>query len=117
MDNRNRKTVSILGKEYQVSCSPEEAEGLDMAAAYLDKMMREVRGRVVGLERIAIMAALNISYQLIQQSGHTEPNGSGLEHYEQRIKALQHKIDAAMATLAPLASHKPKFVAEAEIFE
>ena len=62
----DRVTVSILGKEYQVACSPDEQNALMNAAKELDRRMREVRdsGSIVGLERIAIMVALNLCHEL-----------------------------------------------------
>lgn len=59
--------VQILGKEYPISCPPEEQHDLLMAARYLDEKMRQIRGtgRVIGSERIAVMAALNIAHELL----------------------------------------------------
>ena len=55
-------TISLLGKKYQVSCEESEVATLEKSAKYLSKKMAEIRdtGRVVGLDRIAVMAALNI---------------------------------------------------------
>lgn len=60
--------VSILGKEYPISCPPEEQHDLLIAARYLDEKMRHIRdnSRVIGTERIAVMAALNITHELLQ---------------------------------------------------
>ncbi len=62
--------VKILDKEYQVACPAEEQAGLLEAARYLDQQMRNIRssGKIIGLERIAVMAALNISYELREAS-------------------------------------------------
>jgi cell division protein ZapA (FtsZ GTPase activity inhibitor) len=59
--------VSIMGREFTVSCTDEEREGLLNAVSYLDKKMHDIRdsGKVVGLDRIAIMAALNLSHELL----------------------------------------------------
>ncbi len=58
---------TIMGREFRVTCPDEEREELLQAVAYLDKKMREIRdsGKVVGSERIAIMAALNITHELL----------------------------------------------------
>jgi cell division protein ZapA len=63
-----------MDKEYQVACPEEQEAELVISAKYLDKQMRSIRdtGKVIGLERIAVMAALNISYELLQAS---ESNG------------------------------------------
>ena len=64
----NTVTLKILDKEYQVACPPEEQTALMQAGQFLDQKMRGIRtsGKVIGLERIAVMAALNISYEMLQ---------------------------------------------------
>ena len=66
MSQPNTVTVKILDKDYQVACPREQEAELVVSAKYLDKQMRSIRetGKVIGLERIAVMAALNISYEL-----------------------------------------------------
>ena len=61
-------TVSIAGKDYQVACPAGEEDSLRGAAQYLHNLMESIRssGRVVGLDRVAVMAALNISNELLQ---------------------------------------------------
>lgn len=60
--------VHILGKEYPVSCAADEQHELLIASRYLDEKMRQIRdgGRIIGTERIAVMAALNIAHELLQ---------------------------------------------------
>lgn len=60
--------VRILDREYQVACPPQERDALTAAAKQLDDRMRAIRasGHVIGLERIAVMAALNLSHELLQ---------------------------------------------------
>jgi cell division protein ZapA len=60
--------VQILGKEYPIACPEDEQHDLLLAARYLDEKMRQIRsnGRVIGAERIAVIAALNITHELIQ---------------------------------------------------
>ena len=67
MNRPNTVSVDILDKEYQVACPADEELALTQAARYLDQHMRDIRstGRVIGLERVAIMAALNISHELL----------------------------------------------------
>lgn len=59
--------VAIMGREFRVACPDEERESLLQAVTYLDRKMREIRdhGKVIGLERIAIMAALNITHDYL----------------------------------------------------
>ena len=61
--------VHILDKDYQVACPAEQRDALVESARYLDQQMRAIRqsGKVIGLERIAVMAALNITHELIQR--------------------------------------------------
>ncbi|MES9829304.1 MAG: cell division protein ZapA [Candidatus Thiodiazotropha sp.] len=90
-------TVNILDKEYRISCLPEERESLLQAAAYLDGQMREIRqnGRIIGTERVAVMAALNIANDLLS-SQQSKENGS--QNISRRIKNLQEKIEIALNT-------------------
>ncbi len=89
-------SVNILSKDYQVSCPPDEKQALLQSAAYLDKKMREIRdgGKVIGLERIAVMTALNMSYELMQA---TQNSGSSAGANE-KLSVLTDKIDDALST-------------------
>jgi cell division protein ZapA len=66
--NPNTVSVTILEKEYQVACPEDQQAELLLSARHLDEQMRAIRatGKVIGLERIAVMAALNISHELLQ---------------------------------------------------
>ena len=59
--------ITIMGREFRVACPEEEQAGLLEAVDYLNKKMLEIRdaGKVIGLERIAIMAALNIAHEML----------------------------------------------------
>ncbi|MGH8278070.1 MAG: cell division protein ZapA [Gammaproteobacteria bacterium] len=63
-----RVTVQILDKEYQVACPEEERSVLIESAELLNRKLQEIRaaGKVVGLDRIAVMAALNLSHEILQ---------------------------------------------------
>jgi cell division protein ZapA len=95
--NRLPVTVSILDKEYRISCLPEERESLLQAAAYVDGQMREIRqaGRIIGSERIAVMTALNIANDLLLSQ---KTKDEGTENITRRIKNLQDKIELALNT-------------------
>ena len=88
-------TVNIMGKDYLISCSDEERPGLLQSAMFLDQKMTEIRdsGKIIGTDRIAVMAALNIAHELINQ-------GSGIDMNQQaissRIRGLQSKIEDAL---------------------
>lgn len=62
----NGVAVKILGKDYQVACPEDQTHALLEAALMLDNKMKQIRasGRIIGLERIAVMAALNLAYEL-----------------------------------------------------
>ncbi len=87
-------TVSILGKEFAVACPENERAALVAAAAYLDKKMREIHtsGKVLGTERTAIMAALNIAHELLD----LRVQGGMPADVNQKLRFLQSKIDAVL---------------------
>ncbi len=88
-------TVRILDREYRVACPPEERDDLMASARHLDQLMREIRdsGKVIGLDRIAVMAALNMAHELLElrreREGLSETIGA-------RIRALQTKVEEAL---------------------
>lgn len=90
----NRVSVSILDKDYQVSCPPEERHDLMRAASELDRRMREVRksGTIVGLERIAIMVALNLCHELQQRPD----QGSESPETLATLERLSNKLATAL---------------------
>jgi cell division protein ZapA len=85
-------SVTILDKEYRINCPESEQDGLRTSAHYLDRRMREVRqgGRIIGSDRIAVMAALNISHELLNQR-HVQTQRE--QALNERIRALQIKIE------------------------
>ncbi len=94
-------SVRILEKEYQVSCPASERTDLLDSAELLNKQMREIRdsGKVVGLDRIAVMAALNMANELIE----TRNKGDVLESsLGNRIKSLSERIDSAIGGASQL---------------
>ena len=91
--------VKLLDKEYQVACPPGQQEALAKSARYLDQQMRNIRanGKVIGLERIAVMAALNISNELIQQEGNVDAaDDSANAPSSAQLKSLNSKLDEAL---------------------
>ncbi len=92
--------VSIMGREFTVSCTDEEQQGLLDAIDYLDKKMRDIRdsGKVVGTERIAIMAALNLSHEVLN----TKTGDIDIGDYKRRISAMENQIDEAIAAQSKL---------------
>ena len=90
-----RVTVRILEKEYFVACPPGERDDLLDSAAYLNRQMKEIRdsGKIVGADRIAVMAALNIANELLQLR--ERESGSQLE-FGSRLKALRERVETAL---------------------
>ena len=87
--------VQILDKEYLVACPDDEREALFASAEFLTEKMKEIRdaGRIVGADRIAVMAALNMAHELLEQKHHKDD----FQHtISTRIRALQDKIDIAL---------------------
>ncbi len=88
-------TVRILEKEYHVACPAEEKADLLASADMLNRKMREIRdsGKVVGLDRVAVMAALNIANDLLKAQGRDQELKDivGL-----RIKAMRERLDSAL---------------------
>jgi cell division protein ZapA len=89
--------VNLLGRSYRVACDDNEREALMQAVAYLDAKMNEIRkaGKVMGAERIAVMAALNVAHELLS----VRLGGTGLDvgQAKRRLLALESQIDAAIA--------------------
>ena len=87
-------TVSLLGKKFQVSCEEDEVAVLERSAKYLNEKMGEIRdsGRVVGLDRIAVMAALNI----IGESIMSEERGLKDTNLYKRVDQLNESLEAAL---------------------
>jgi cell division protein ZapA len=88
-------SVNILDKEYRISCPPEERESLIQAATFIDGQLREIRqtGRVIGTERIAVMAALNIANDLLSDK---QVKDDSSQTISRRIQRLQEKIEIAL---------------------
>ena len=87
--------VHILDKEYRVACQRGEEDELRKSARYLDQKMREIRtgGKVIGSDRIAVMAALNITHELLEQKGN---QSTGSQAISRRLQTMQEKIDIAL---------------------
>ncbi len=99
MSTSDNVTILVLDKEYQVHCPPDQRDALLRAALELDQRMRAIRqsGNVIGLERIAIMAALNLSYDLLDaqhRATESEANSEDLER-------LDNKVFQALQSLSP----------------
>ena len=91
-----RLSVRILEKEYFVACPYEERSDLLDSAEYLNSKMREIRDslKMVGLDRIAVMAALNLANELLR----VRNQGQKLDHdFGGRVRALRERVESALA--------------------
>ena len=91
--------INILGREFRVACAEAEQEGLLLAAQYLDQKMREIReqGKVIGIERIAVMAALNMAFELQNQPyPEFKSNAVDIIASQRRIEHMEAMIDEIM---------------------
>jgi cell division protein ZapA len=88
--------VTVLDRTLKIACKEDEKADLLNAVEYLDAKMREIKAnsRVLSVERVAIMAALNIAHELLSAR-----NASGFdsEAFERRMKSMAEAIDEAMS--------------------
>ncbi len=90
---QHKVTIHLLDKEYMIAC-PDGAEAELLASAdYLDQKMRNIRGngKTVGLERIAVMAGLNIAHELLKSREDNRQN------IEDQLRRLGQKIDRSLS--------------------
>ena len=85
-------SVAILGQTYKIHCPKGHEAELKEAAEYLDNQMREIKasGKIVGLEKIAVLAALNITHDMLSGRKYARSN-------EQQLRELTSQLDAALA--------------------
>lgn len=88
-------SVRILDKEYQIACPPSEHADLIRCADMLNERMREIRdkGKVIGLERVAVMAALNISHDLLRASTKDDKID---DEVGDRLKSMRRQVEAVL---------------------
>lgn len=88
-------TVQIFDKEYPINCPPQQRANLESAARYVDGKMREIRnsGKVIGADRIAVLAALNIAHELLQRQ---TAGGADSGQTRERVRNLLDKVDQAL---------------------
>ena len=96
-----RVSVRIMDREYVVACAYDERSALLDAAEFLNTRMREIRdnGKVVGLDRIAVMAALNLAHEFLKTRDRETKvdNGAG-----QRVRALRERVESALGKVQQL---------------
>ncbi|HXK55995.1 MAG: cell division protein ZapA [Gammaproteobacteria bacterium] len=94
-DQNTPVVVHILDKEYRIACQKGEEEGLLASARLLDGKMRSIRssGKVIGSDRMAVMVALNLAHELLQQKN--EKNNA-IGTVNKRMQTMLEKIDSAL---------------------
>jgi cell division protein ZapA len=92
--SRHGVKVVIMGREFSVACLPHEEQELIDAARYLDEQMQDIQrsGKIIGAERCAIMAALNITNDLMKERKTSYQS----DELATRLQTLQEKIDDAI---------------------
>ena len=90
-----RVSVRIMEKEYVVACPYDERSALLDAAEFLNARMRDIRetGKVVGLDRIAVMAALNLAHEFLKGKDREAKLDTGVGH---RVRALRERVEGAL---------------------
>jgi cell division protein ZapA len=96
MSDTTTVSVKILDKEYQVSCKQDEVDALTASARHVDQQMRQIResGKVFGLDRIAVMTALNLANEMLQK--HHTVNDVQREA-DVMVRHLTDRITSALA--------------------
>jgi cell division protein ZapA len=91
-------TISLLGREFRVGCPEGEEQQLLASVEYLNRKMKEVRdvGKVVGNERIALMAALNVAHEYLTNRPVAAAGLDG-SAFRRRIASMQETLDSALA--------------------
>lgn len=94
--NNEPININIMGREFYITCPDEEREELQLAAAYLDRKIQEIKaeGKVVDSDRIAIIAALQITHELLMLRNGT---GFDMDEFKRRIISLKKKVDEAIS--------------------
>jgi len=89
-------TVRILDRDYLIACEADERDGLVAAAHLLDERMRDIRGgnRMAAIDRIAVMAALNLAHELLQSRQATAQRELQIDR---RLGELNRKLDGLLA--------------------
>lgn len=88
--------INIMGRDFRVACPEEDQKGLLDAVEYLNRKMQEIKGggKVIGLERIAIMAALNIAHEFLSTK---VGGGFDIGELKRRMTGMETVLDQAIS--------------------
>ena len=87
--------VNIMGRDFRIACTPDEQKPLLEAVEYLNRKMQEIKdqGKITGLDRVAIMAALNISHEFLT----TKLGSFDVSEIKRRMANIETTLDQALA--------------------
>lgn len=93
--SRGSTVVNILGKDYRIACTPDQEEALLNAARLVHERMQGIRssGKVIGTDRIAVMAALNLAHEVLDQA---PPDPVDLGDTQKRLRGLRERVEVAL---------------------
>lgn len=88
-------TVTILEREYRIACTPDERDSLLRCAAFVESKMQSIRsaGKLMGADRIAVMAALQIAHELMNSK---TADGIDVTAVRARLSDMVRACDEAM---------------------
>ena len=91
--------IQILGRDFRVACPEGEEKQLQASVDFVNRRMKELRdgGRIVGNERIAVMAALNIAHEFLSQKPGKAAASVDASEHRRRIVAMQESLDSALS--------------------
>lgn len=94
-------SVTIMGRQYRIACPPDERESLQRAAYHVNTKMQEISasGTVLGMDKLAVFAALNIAHELFQKE---EEKDHLARRVGEQIRSLREMIDKGL----PAADHR-----------
>ncbi|WP_295623617.1 cell division protein ZapA [uncultured Nitrosomonas sp.] len=93
--NNTTLNINIFEREFSIACTDKECEELQLAAAYLDNKAQDIKaeGKIIDADRIAIIAALKITHELLMLRNVT---GFDIDEFRRRIITLKNKVDEAI---------------------
>ena len=94
--NSKNLNITIMGRDFHITCPAEEQEEIELAATYLIDKIQEIRaeGKVIDSDRIAIIAALRIAHELLMLRNGT---GFDIDEFKRRIVSIKKKVDEVIA--------------------
>ncbi|SPJ32603.1 cell division protein ZapA [Kushneria phyllosphaerae] len=88
---RQTAEITLMGQNFVVSCAPGEEQALHEAARYFDKAMAgiQTRGRTISIDKVAMMAGLNITHELRDETKRRQ-------ELEERLAGLDARLQKAL---------------------